>query len=64
MKKVDVDFGLCESNGVCMAVVPEVFDLDDDDYLHVLVPEATADIEARLHEAVRQCPKRAISLVE
>ena len=29
--KVDVDWGLCESNGVCMGIIPEVFDLDDDD---------------------------------
>jgi ferredoxin len=36
MSKVEVDFGLCESNGVCMGIIPEVFDLDDQDYLHVL----------------------------
>ena len=35
-QKIDVDFGLCESNGVCMGIIPEVFDLDDEDYLHVL----------------------------
>ena len=36
MSKVEVDFGLCESNGVCMGIIPEVFDLDDQDYLHIL----------------------------
>ena len=36
MSKVEVDFGLCESNGVCMGIIPEVFDLDDEDYLHIL----------------------------
>jgi ferredoxin len=27
--KVKVDFGLCESNGVCIGIIPEVFELDD-----------------------------------
>ena len=24
-QKIEVDFGLCESNGVCMGIIPEVF---------------------------------------
>ena len=34
--KVEVDWGLCESNGVCMGIIPEVFQLDDKDMLHIL----------------------------
>ena len=30
--KVVVDFDLCESNAVCMAVAPEVFEVRDDDF--------------------------------
>ena len=44
--EVEVDFGLCESNGVCMGIIPEVFDLDDEDYLHVLQDEVTPENEA------------------
>ena len=33
--KVKVDFDLCESNALCEALAPEVFELDDDDYLQV-----------------------------
>lgn len=62
--RIEVDWGLCESNGVCMGVVPEVFDLDDDDELHILQPETTVETEAQVREAVRQCPRQAISLVE
>lgn len=62
--KIEVDWGLCESNGVCMGLIPEVFDLDDDDQLHVLQSETTAETEAQVREAVRQCPRQAISLVE
>ena len=64
MKKVHVDFGLCESNGVCMGIIPEVFYLDDEDYLHILKDEVTPDNEHEIREAVRQCPRQAISIVE
>ena len=59
MSKVEVDFELCESNGVCMGIIPEVFDLDDQDYLHVLQDEVTPENEDRIKEAVRQCPRQA-----
>ncbi|MBV9090975.1 MAG: ferredoxin [Mycobacteriaceae bacterium] len=64
MKKVEVDFGLCESNGVCMGIIPEVFHLDDNDELHILQPEVTPHNEHEIREAVRQCPRQAISIVE
>ncbi|OBF93269.1 ferredoxin [Mycobacterium sp. 852002-51163_SCH5372311] len=62
--RVEVDFGLCESNGVCMGIIPEVFHLDDDDMLHVLQPEVTPENEALIRDAVRQCPRQAISIRE
>jgi len=62
--KIVVDFGLCESNGVCMGIIPEVFDLDDDDYLHVLTEDVTPDNEQQVRESVRQCPRQAIAIVE
>lgn len=63
-KKIVVDFGLCESNAVCMGIIPEVFDLDDQDYLHLLTDEVTPDNEQQVREAARQCPRQAISIVE
>ncbi len=59
-QKIEVDFGLCESNGVCMGIIPEVFDLDDDDDLHLLQEDVTPDNEEQIREAVRQCPRQAI----
>ncbi|MGP4057538.1 ferredoxin [Mycobacterium sp. 4D054] len=61
-QKIVVDFGLCESNGVCMGIIPEVFDLDEDDYLHVLQDEVTPENEHGVRESVRQCPRQAISI--
>jgi ferredoxin len=62
--KIEVDWGLCESNGVCMGIIPEVFHLDDEDMLHVLQPEVTAENEEQVRDAVRQCPRQAISVTE
>ena len=62
--KIVVDFGLCESNGICMGIIPEVFDLDDEDYLHVLFDDVTPENEQQIREAVRQCPRQAISIEE
>jgi ferredoxin len=62
--KVHVDFGLCESNGVCMGIIPEVFQLDDNDFLNVLNDDVTPENEDQIREAVRQCPRQAISMVD
>jgi ferredoxin len=64
MKKIEVDWGLCESNGVCMGIIPEVFQLGDDDMLTVLQTEVTPENEEQVRDAVRQCPRQAISIVE
>ena len=63
-RKIEVDWGLCESNGVCMGINPEVFHLGDDDMLTVLQEEVTPEIESDVREAVRQCPRQAISITE
>jgi ferredoxin len=62
--KIEVDWGLCESNGVCMGIIPEVFHLDDEDMLHVLQPEVTPENEELVRDTVRQCPRQAISITE
>jgi len=63
-KKIEVDWDLCESNGVCMGIIPEVFRLEDDDTLTVLQEDVTPENEEQVRDAVRQCPRQAISIVE
>lgn len=62
--KVVVDFDLCESNAVCMDVAPEVFKVDDDDMLHILMENPSEDLRAKVEESVRLCPRQAIKLEE
>lgn len=62
--KVVVDFDLCESNAVCMGIVPEVFEVREDDFLYILDENPPEALRPRVEEAVRSCPKAAISLID
>lgn len=62
--RVVVDFDLCESNAICMSIAPEVFEVRDDDYLYVLQERPPDDLREKVEEAVRRCPKQAISIVD
>jgi len=61
--KVKADFDLCESNAVCVATAPDVFEVDDDDYLQILTEDVTEENQARVEQAVAACPKAALSIV-
>jgi ferredoxin len=62
--KIKVDFDLCESNALCESLAPDVFEIDDDDYLQLKTDETTAENEAAVRRAVAACPRSAISLAE
>lgn len=62
--RVVVDFDLCESNARCMAVAPEVFEVRDDDFLYILDEHPPEERRPQVEEAVRRCPKAAISIAE
>jgi ferredoxin len=62
--KVSVNFDLCESNGVCAGLAPEVFELRDDDFLYVLEEAPADELRPNVERAVLQCPKQAISIVD
>ena len=60
--KIVVDFDLCEANAVCMKVCPEVFEVDENDYLIVKDENPPEELRAKVEEAVRRCPRQAIAL--
>ena len=60
--KVVVNYDLCESNAVCMGIAPEVFEVRDDDFLYVLQENPPEELREKVAEAVRRCPKQAISI--
>jgi len=64
MKRVVVDYALCEANAVCMQVLPEVFHVDEEDKLHLLVEQPPPELLDQVESAVRRCPRGALSLRE
>jgi ferredoxin len=62
--RVEIDYDACEANAVCAGLVPEVFEVDDDDNTNILVDEIPENLIEGVRHAVRSCPKAAIRIVE
>lgn len=62
--RVSVDSMVCEANGVCERLAPDVFRLDDDDELEILQPEPPEALHDATRQAVDRCPKLALTLHE
>jgi ferredoxin len=62
--EVSVDRTLCEANEVCVAIAPEVFEIDDDDELRITDPTPPASEVERVSQAVASCPKNALLMRE
>jgi ferredoxin len=60
--KIVVDYDLCEANAVCMGIAPEVFEVREDDSLYLLLEEPPEDLRPKIEEAVRRCPRQALSI--
>lgn len=61
--RIEVDHDLCEGNGVCESIAPEVFDLRDEGL--DLATSGLADVDRfTLERAVASCPQQALSIVE
>lgn len=60
--KVEIDADICGGFGTCVGKAPTVFELTDDGYAIVLLPDVPEELEAAVHEAVALCPTHAISI--
>ena len=60
--KIKVDYDLCEANAICMQQAPEVFKVDEDDNLHILDESPGPELREKVENAVRLCPRQALSL--
>jgi ferredoxin len=60
---VHLDTGRCQSYGVCVSILPDVFDTPSGAPTAVLLREnVDADEREELEEAARACPAQAISI--
>jgi ferredoxin len=62
--KVIVNYDLCEANAVCVRACPEVFRLEEDDTLTVLLDPVPETLRRGVERAVRGCPRQALAIQE
>lgn len=62
--KIVVNYDSCEGNALCVKAAPEVFGVDESDYVELRMTEPTPELMAKVQEAIRRCPKNALSLEE
>ena len=63
--RVRVDPDVCQGHSRCYALAPELFDVDDEGYAHVLIDgDLPADLEAKAVLAAANCPENAIAVEE
>lgn len=62
--KVEVDAGACTGCSVCCDLVPEVFELNDDNISVVKSPDVPAGLEDKVQEAADSCPVTCIAITK
>lgn len=62
MIKVNKD--VCIGCGACQAMVPEVFEIDDDGLAFVMDDAKISENKTDVEEAIENCPTGAISMTE
>lgn len=61
--RIVIDRAACEGNALCMGEAPEVFEVDDEDTLHLLTDEPADELAGAVERAAAACPKAAIELL-
>ena len=59
--RVVVDRDRCEGNAICVGIAPDLFELDDDDYVTVTTNPIPADEVVLAEQAIADCPRAALS---
>ena len=60
--KILVDYDLCEANAICMQQAPDVFKVDEEDNLQILMDEIPEAQREAVENSVRLCPRQALKL--
>lgn len=61
MIEIKVDFGQCDANGTCAALMPDVFRIGEAGTLELLKNTVDEDRDEELEEVILCCPVGAIS---
>jgi ferredoxin len=62
--RVIVDETLCEANGFCESLAPDIFVIGKSEVVHVADADVPEHLKIDVAAAVDQCPKAALRLVD
>jgi ferredoxin len=62
--RIVVDWSLCDGNGLCTKEAPQLLTVDENDALHVLKESFGDEHIRQAQQAVKVCPKAALSIAE
>lgn len=60
--RVKIDKEKCHGHNRCVALAPDIFDVDDDGLAVVMLDSIPADQENKVRRAELACPERAITI--
>ena len=60
--RVKIDKEKCHGHNRCVALAPDIFDVDDDGLAVVMLDSIPADQENKVCRAELACPERAITI--
>jgi ferredoxin len=60
--KIVIDWDLCQGHANCTGDAPEIFHVDDDGKLQVLIEQPPESMRDKVETAARYCPTGAISI--
>lgn len=58
--RIEVDYEACDGNALCEGAAPQVFRVDENGDLHLLVEQPGEELRAHVLEAELVCPTQAI----
>ena len=62
--RVELDLDVCQGHARCVAILPELFEVDDTGYARLRAEVVPAGLEDDAREAAAACPERAIALLD
>lgn len=62
--KIVIDLDLCEGHAQCEDAAPEVFRVNDEGLVEVLMENPPEAFREKVEEAARRCPTEVITIVD
>ena len=63
MTHIDVNYERCEGHGLCEQIAPDVYRVNDDGEVELLVDELPDDLRAQAEAGARVCPVAALHVL-